>query len=323
MGRGNTEIVEVFRAKPVAQNSILTLSSDFPLGGGWTRLIIRLNHAVTIGTGTGAITEGELAITKSISFRTDKGERIYNNVPGRALYRLNEIKNRAPGVKSAIAAASATYTTQFELHFADPQSLRPYDTILDTSRYRSVELAVQIGGVADFFSTVGTSSNVTTMDCYVERVSGALPDGAKPLFFNEVSVVAPVNPANATVIDLERASNLALKRVLISTNNSATSGVPFSGTATANVVSEFSLETSEGIPFRNLPVGVINSDNRTEYGHFTVVTGQYILDLVKDGSNRSALPTGDLSRLQVKWVNDTLSTSQVSLITEGLRELVA
>jgi len=323
MARENTSLIEVFRGKPIAQNSILTVSSDFPLGSGWIKMILRVNHVLTNTTGTTPKSEGELSIVKGISFRTDKGERLYSNIGGRALYRYNQAKSRTAGVKDAISATAGTFRTDFELYFADPQSLRPYDTILDTARYRSVELAIQIGGVADFLSVVGDSANTTTVDCYIEIVEGALPAGAKPLFFHEVSNVSPVNPASATVLDLEKASNLSLKRLFIGTHNSATAGVPFSGTPTANVVSEFSLETSAAIPFRNLPADVVNRINKLDYQLESAVTGLFILDLVKDGSNRSALFTGELSRLQLKWVNDTLSTSQVSAFTESLRNLAA
>src|SRR3990167_7200801 len=134
-------------------------SDELAVGEGWYRADVRVGIVVTIGTGSGAIAEGELLFIKNVTLKTDRGEYICN-LPGRALYKIAHVKAGSAPDKDAIAAASATYYVNLPIYFAEHERLgfpRPEDTILDTKRHNSLTLEVQCGTVADLFTTVGTS----------------------------------------------------------------------------------------------------------------------------------------------------------------------
>ncbi len=321
----NTERKEVFRRRALNNGATTVIPDRFPLGEGWIKLILRFEMTVVIGTGTGAISEGELQYIKGISFSTDRGEKPYSVIPARLLYRYDSSIQETPAEKNAIAATDGVYVVEIPLWFYNPKLDRPYDTILDTSRYKNVNLSVQLGTVADLFGTVGTSTVSTTLTCLVEKTAQPLLEEQKPRFMFEMGLRAPVNPANSTEIELEMADNLAYMQIMLFTANSATAGAPFSGTANGSVVSEITLETSKGNPFDRILADMINKENKQDYKLASVITGLYICDLMRDGNLENALFSGpsSLSRLKMKWTNDTLSTSGVTCAYTGFRNLAA
>jgi len=96
---------------PILQGAPLTMGipnvfqNNIPLGEGWYRWRLRVNLNVVIGTGTGAITEGELLIIKRILFEPDVGEAPIN-ASGRMLWKNAIRKSRTLPQKTAIAAAT-------------------------------------------------------------------------------------------------------------------------------------------------------------------------------------------------------------------------
>lgn len=319
--RGHIEIMPVFTGRTLNVGALTTYSDGFPLGEGIRRLICRVNIAVVIGTGTGAIAEGELLFIKGFNFKTAKGEKPFNLIPGRALWRIDQAKSNTLNYKDAIAAATATYTVQFNAWFSDPLMNNPDDTILDTARYDSVQMDITIGTVADLFTTVGTSSVTATMDMYVERVRGALPKKARPKDFVEYTMPAPANPASTTEINFEKGADLAIKRVYLTATNSATLGTAFTGTPSNTTLADISVDTNEGRYWDTLLFPIANNMNKAEYQFESSQTGQVIIDFVKGGSIYEAVHAGTKSRFKIVWTNGSLSTSQVQCVVEGLRPL--
>src|SRR5581483_2841009 len=157
-------------------------SKEFRLGHGWWTMWLHIAITVTIGTGAGVLSDGLLRAIRKIFFKTDRGELICNE-PGRAMFYIATYRMGTKPQISTLAAASGTYDVFIPILFADEDMIRPEDTILDTSRYKALDLEIQLGTTADLYSTPGTSSMTATLDIDVERTYGALPDKAKPAFF--------------------------------------------------------------------------------------------------------------------------------------------
>jgi len=319
--RGNTEIITVFQGKPISANGLTSLSEGFPIGEAWVRLILRLNFGIVIGTGTGAITEGELNILKALTFKTSAGEICYNAIPGRPLYRLDHIKSHAAPPKDAIAAADGTYRVQHSLWFVDPILARPEDFLLNTSRYNRLQLDLNMGGLADLFTTVGTATLAITADLLAERIRGLLPKEITPVEYTEIGLLSPVDPASQQKLDLERSADLAIKRILIGAHNSAIAGVPFSGTPSDTTIDKIGFDTDRGELFNKIPWRILNGINKQEYALETAITGIDVIDFAKDGSKMSAVGSGGFSRFRIFWDNGSLSTSQISAVYDGFRPL--
>lgn len=325
MPRGNAEVVEVARGVALTESAVVRVTTPFPLGEAWIRMMLRINIALTVGTGAGPISEGELKFIKSIRLVTDRGENLYNNVPGRLIYRLDAIKSKTVAAKDAIAAATATYRVHLNLHFIDKLMNVPEDTILNTARYSSITLEVGVGTVADLFTAPGTATETPTMDVYIERQKGRLPKPIAPQFFQEVGFRGPIDPNSLLTIDLERAANLAYKRLLAFTGSGVglLVGVPFSGTADSAVINELTLDVDSGPPIDRVLADVLNRMNKQEYSLEAVMVGWYIEDFVKDGSLNSSLYSGDKSRLtqRVTLAGGAANPAQLSLGYEGWRPL--
>lgn len=298
-----------------------TLGKDFPMGQGWYKLNLRINLALTVGTGSGPITEGELIFIKKILFRTDRGETICN-LPARALYHIAQFLSGTLARKDAIAAATATYRVNIPIYLADRRMLRPEDTILDTARYSSVRLELQMGTVADLLGAVGTSSVLVTADVEIEHSASPLPENAQPIFHVSYFDPPPQDPSVQTFIDHDRSHDLSYKRLYHFSSSSADSGSGFTGAAADDEVDKMSLKDHEGFIIQERFWEMIQDQNKEEFGIETLQTGWAAFDLVPDRSNMSALFTGDKARLQSRWDNETVAASdQVSVAVEGLRTL--
>lgn len=315
-------IVNVLSGEAVNVNGRTVLGRQFPMGMGWYKLNLRFNLAVTVGTGTGAIAEGELLIVKNILLKTDRGETLVN-LPGRALYKIAAIKTGSPPRKSAIAAATATYNVELPIYFTDPTMFRAVDTILDTARYNSITLDITMGGVADLFTTVGTSTVAVTVDAEITQQNGLLPPEALPLVYRTYDMVPPVDASNRTSIDVERSIDLAIARMYVHCSASSSAGTPFGGTNADDVMNVVSLSDQARFIMQNRLYPMIQSENKNVYALETALAGITVYDFVEDGSINSALVTGVLAKLQLSWSNlaGVAANDIVTLAYEGVRKL--
>lgn len=310
------EIASIFTGKALSVGNRTALGgSDFPYGEGWYRARMRVGIVVTIGTGAGAIAEGELNFIKNILLVTDRGEEIIN-CPGRELYKFGVILSGSPPRKDAIAAASATYYVDLPVHFADMKAKRPEDTLLDTGRYNQIRLEITLGTVADLFTAPGTATVTATFDMEVERTKGLVPTeggppmpgapgglGAQPILHVQYGYAPPVDASSVTNIDLERSADLAYKRLLIHSSSSGTAGVPFSGANADDVQAQSSLRDQSGFIFQTRIHEMVQNENKDFYSLESVLAGYEVFDFAKDGSNMSSLYSQDRSRLQYVWSN--------------------
>jgi len=321
LSRGNTELVNVFTGKALNNGALNSINEGFPLGEAWLRLILRLNIVLTNTTGTTAISEGELNLLKALTLRTSLGEILYNAVPGRPLYRLDEIKSGTPAVKDAISATAGTFRVQYNLWHVDPLLIRPEDFLLNSIRYNRIQLDLLMGTVADLLTVVGDSAITVTADLYIERIRGILPKEVGPVEYSEISIPSPVNPASQQYIDIERSNDLAIKRLMIFAQNSATSGTPFTGTPADTIIDKIGFDTDRGELFNKVFWRMLNSQCKLDYKLASPQTGITVIDFCKDGSKMSAVSGGGFARFRIFWDNGTLSTSQISVALEGFRPL--
>lgn len=295
---------------------------EFPLGEGWYKMKLRFNLVVVIGTGTTPITEGELIFLKNILLKTDRGE-ILCNLPGRALYKINNHKTGQVSRKDAIAAASGTYRVDLAIYFCDYNLVRPEDTILDTSRYNAIQLDVQVGTIADLFTTVGTATVTATLDCEIERSKGILPDNAMPIFHVSYDQSQPVDANTLTYIDIERSTDLALKRVYVHASSGSSAGVTWGGQNADDVQNLESIRDQSGFIVQERIHEMIQNCNKEESPLDNVQAGVTVFDFVRDGSIHSSLHTGSKSKLQYVWTNKAgvAANDIVSVAYEGIRTL--
>lgn len=296
-------------------------SREFPMGEGWFAMFIVLNIALTVGTGTGAATEGELLYVKNVLLRTDRGE-ILCNLPGRAIWKIAALKNGALPYKDAIAASNGTYRVHLPIYFADLGMLRPEDTILDTSRYNSLSLQVTLGSVSDLLSSVGTATVATTMDVEVERSFGRLPEGGKPIAHINYDMRPPVDANVYQTVDIERSADMSLKRLYLHASASGTAGIPWSGTNSDTRIDTLNVKDQNRFIEKDRKWEAVQYQNKIDSGLESNLSGVLMFDFVKDKSIASALATADKSVLQMTWTNETAAANNITTLTqEAIRTL--
>lgn len=322
--RRDLEQISHLRAAPITQNGPTQFGRDFPLGEGWYSMALRFNLAVTIGTGAGPVAEGELLAIKNIRLETSAGE-VLVNLPGRALYKIATIKAGSPPRKDAVAAATATYRVDLPIYFVDDKMKRPEDTILDTSRYSALKLDVTFGTIADLFTAPGTATLAVTMDMEIERTKGRLPQEATPVFHVFYGAMQSQDAFSQTFIELDRAADIAYKRLFAHASANGLAGGVFTGANADDVQDLESVIDQSGDIVRERIHEMIQNQNKRDYLLEAVIAGITIFDFVRDGSINSALYPGDRSRLQYKWTNKggVAANDIVSLAFEAIRGLKA
>lgn len=306
-------------------------SKELATGEGWHRLLIRIRLAVTIGTGTTPKAFGPWEIIRNLLLRTDRGE-IIANAPGRFWYYLNWIKNGVPPRFTTLAAATATYDVTFDVPFVDYATLTPNDTILDTGRYNSVSLELNLGTISDLFSVVGTATVAATCDISVVRTRGLLPKPARPRWHIAYDFRQPVDANTVTSIELERSPDMAYKRLLMNSMASGTAGLPFYGTAADTIIDKVTLKDQSTFIIQDQVWNMTRDGNANDYGvEATAAAGVYqagivglnVFDFIQEQKSiHSSLYSGDKSILQLSWTNATApANSIITLGTEAIREL--
>ena len=327
--RGGYFFQEVFRSLNLNIGGPTYFSPQIPVSNPIIAAILRVNIALTVGTGATPVTDGVNAIVKALTFRSDKNEFFLKNVPGRGLYLLNWIENQTPFPYDSIAAANGTYSALFLIPFADFNTRHPYDTIVDPQGrgYKSMELDVTLGTVADLLGTVGTASITASCDLdFIITGETVLEPGLKPRYVREIGGIAPVNLANQLYAALERSPDLAYKGILVNVSNGATIGVPFTGSNANSALTDISLVTNVTYPFKSIPYALYNYMMGGRVAGLWP-TGTVYLDVLgytqkaQDGSYQGALYSAKYGKLEIDVTPNTLSTSQLSLVYSGLRDL--
>lgn len=322
--RAYWEPVNILSGYAANVNGRTIISDPLPVGEGWYVMYVRIGIVLTIGTGSGAITEGELLFIKNVLLKTDRGE-IICNLPGRAIYKLATYLAGSPPDKDAIAASSATYYVNLPIFFADDQKYieRPEDTVLDTSRYSSVTIELTLGTTVDLLTTPGTSTVTATVDAEVLRVKGLLPPKAKPIGYRSYDVRPPVDASSVVQIFMERATDLALRRVVLHSCTGGSAGVPFSGVNANTIINVLQIKDQSGFIIKDRIWRMMQNENKDRMSLESLITGLAVIEFIRDGSNQSALVTAGKPLLQASWTNQggVGANSLVTLMTDGIRGL--
>lgn len=322
-GRGYARHSNVIRGATLNVGNPTVFQKELPMSDGWYKLNLRVNIALTVGTGTTPLSEGELRFIKKVLLKTDRGEVICD-LPGRALYKFATYINGSAPRKDAIAAATGTYRVSLPIIFADPYMNRPEDTILDTKRYNSCTLEVTLGGVSDLLGVVGTATVTATMDVDILHSLGPIPKEAEPHYHISYTYRQPVDASSTTEIDMDRAADLAIMRVLTHESSSGTAGVPFSGNNADDVKDIVKIIDQDGATIvKDVIHEVVQDINKDDATLESIIAGCEIFDFVRDRSITSALSTGNKSTLKYQWTNKAgvAANDIVSLATQSIRTL--
>lgn len=325
-----TELIFANKDLTLGQDNII--SADIPIGGGegWFELLLEIAVTLVVGTGTGAKSEGELALVRNIKFETDIDKESHE-AAGRALYRVAHFEKSRAQNKDAIAAADGTYRTVFPLIFADYLSNNPFESILDSGRYKSCQLTINLGTVADLLTSVGTAA--ATVKCSLSKVmtKGKLRDMvdadgrqyAMPLVYPHYRQ-RPVEAYANLKTDLPRQADIRIRRGYWLNTTSPTAGVPFSGTPADDSIKNISIEHDKGYEFKKLDRRQLVQQNINAYRlNDTRPAGWYALDFMEDGDLQNALLTDPnfVSKLEMNWETESATAANINLILSSAKAL--
>ena len=292
------------------------------MGPGFYELSLVLNVALTVGTAAGPITEGILDLFSQIYIKTDLGEVVCDNVPAKSMFKVANAKAMCVPLKQEVAAASATYQVEIPIYFVDYHTVRPEDTILDTSRYSSVVFDLLTGTIANLFTAPGTGTIVVTADIKITRSKGRWNSVDAPI----VGVINysgrnPVDASVSTEIKLENANDLTLKRIYMNSVTSGVSGQPWKGTNSDAVISLINLKDSDGDWVKDTKWAQQQASNKRHYSLENNISGVVVLDFVRDGSLKSGIYTGSTGELSLNWTNNGVpaALSIVSVLVESYK----
>ncbi|MBA7491192.1 hypothetical protein ES702_01737 [subsurface metagenome] len=320
MPRMPMELVSLILGDTFPANSVKTYSSLFPLGGeGFYKLRLTFRHAIVIGTGATPVVLSEYNAIKSIFLKTNRNEVICQ-VPAQALYYFNYLFNAVEPIHDAMAAGDATYKAVVDIPFASPFTSRQEDLILDSDRYDSLDLQINMGGLADMFAAPGTAMLATTLDIHLFRSKTCMYPGGKPIAIPYIKSMPPFDPTARAYIDIESAKDLSLFGLFAVAQSGATvvAGVPFTGV---------NIDCLDQITFRDNINEFMNTVNvacfqeeRKQLAE-TDVTGIYPYIFAREGTVMNAYVTGGKSEIkfEIGSVIGAPATPQVDTVIFGVR----
>lgn len=301
-----------------------TFGANFPMGRGWYKTRLRFKLVVTANTATGPITNGGLFFIKNIFMKTDANE-ILCNMSGKALHEMLKAEyGVAPYGDVLVVEDGGTFYIYLDIPHILPEGFkRRNDTILDTGRYKSVQLRVTLGSVADFFTIVGDAAVTVTLDAEAITTAGIIPGKAQPILYRSMYEMAPVIPSVQTFLDLDRARDLAINKVMFASTALATAGVAFTGAGDDTVVSDFDIKDQDKFYVQSRLWGFNQSEDKQFYGLEYPITGFNFFEFAKDDSIYSSLYTGNKTQLRLTWRNNSAeATDQISAAYDAVRQLV-
>ena len=307
-----------------------------PDGCGWMKLILNF-HATLAWTDAAVVDRrGLYRWIKGITLRTSRGETIYDNVCGLALYICNSVFNHVAPVHDVILGADGTYDGVIELYTWMPFLNRGEDTILDTSRYSSLELSITTGSVLDFVNDATGESIAVTLDIEVEKTLSALsPDGKSgPVAHAYFAQRGPFVHSAQAYFDIESSTDLGLFGFALKIAATGET-CPFDGAGVDNLTYLTFEDSVRPWINRAMPWGLkqelhnlLHFEAQNIYLATPAATEQVVYPLlgvypytfVKNGSINEHYATGKKSQIRVTWGDDT-ATDIGNLVYWGMRAL--
>lgn len=326
---------KIFKRPPikqvVVQNQPITLGGAtnpikeaFPLGEGYYKMKIVFKNTLTVGTGTTPIANALAKILKNLKIKTS-ADGVIMDASGVSFQRRLQRQIRTAARMSTLAASNGTYYFDLDIMFYNPELRRPEDTILNTARYKSLELVITYGTVADLLGTVGTASLAVTADVYIYKsdlnVTPSNAPNAIPYF---VDLPTKLFQAADSYIEIDKNEDLAIFNILTGlSDNTGTAGIPWSGVEQNVPESLWTIEdNSHPFLFDRISMEAMVSDVVHERSLEAPGAGTMCFNMIDDKSTLSALASGDKSKLRVKWDrNGSASTYLVTASIDGIKKL--
>jgi hypothetical protein len=300
-------------------NQILRL---LPIGELWERIHLTFHYAITHGTGAGIVLNGQFGIIKGVNLKSDKNEVMYDNVPGLGLYPLTWRQNRIEPPSDIIVAATATYDATVELPFGFSWLTRPEDFYINSRRYKTVELTITLGTIADLLLHPGTDTLITTVDISLVRSTANLwaPNDRSmnlslPHKIPYVKHMPVLDPTAVAYWDLESNDEFYITDFIMSSGQTTgVPGVPYSGAPS---------DTIDGVTFKD---NIHTFLDAVPFKFFTTLRqkylgadlpGAYVYSFIPNGSYKEAYKTKNKSSLQLSWAAATgaaVATNDLVLI---------
>jgi len=319
--RGRLEKNIFFNSTPLIVGGLTTFQQNFPLGRIVTRMMMRFNFVFAAGTGSGALTEAFLRIIENIHFSTDV-DGLCVNAGGRALWRRAQFLNGGTlPPADAFTGSTGTYRVDIPIYFSDPRMGEFADlSALDTTRYNNVLLQISLGGLSRLLGTPGTATVTATVDIGWEQYA-YYDEDERPAVYPFFTTRPSVNPNNQQFMELERSSDLDIKRIMIFTSDNTDI---WQGTANSAVIATLSIFDNYGhVGLNGQPDDVIQRNNVETYSidGGLIIPGLMVHDYVLGGDPLTAEHSGNKSRYQVVWTNDTPTGMFVHGAIDGVKKL--
>lgn len=308
-----------------------SVNIDFPKGLPVLHYDLFFTIPLTISgspSGCGALTYPLYELISKVQLTTDvDGDVIC--LPGKSLFFLSSIlegtllnfdnDSYAPSTGHAYVL-----TGHLRMPFFDPRLQNPFIHLLDTKRYKSMQLNINIGAPVNSTDGAGTLPTFTYGTITVDIEACQMLD--KSMQFKGVQKLltedSPKETGTETLLQIGRSTNKFIKRLyLFGAHTGASASRVFSGNGDNTLFDTISLESELRNHQQSRKAAMIRDVNKIDYDIETWLTGLHVIDFCKGGVLDNMLYTGDLSRLELKYVEDSGATSgsnYASVISESV-----
>ncbi len=263
-------------------------------------LSLRLTGQVDIATAVAtAWGDAPWSLIRRVEVVAD-GKDTIKSIPGEFLRRFNRVFYGTDPSASAMPTAIApnqAFNAHIILPFEMPRSVRPIDTLLDTGRLATLQLAITWGDGNSVYST--TPANITLHDTSLE-VSALEAFGITSRFaiFKQLSLTKDLTAATTEFQIILPVGNLYRALIVDARNYGAAPADVDPGTGSNAIINNLQLKSGTEV-FYNKRANETQDDNKRLYGVENWPAGLHIIEFAQDGLLTEALDARGLSSLEM------------------------
>jgi hypothetical protein len=275
-------------------------SQELPRSFLYKTLVCRLSGSITIGTGTGAMSEGPLGLIQKCEIIAD-GRKVLVSANARDLFRLTHIfRGKRPELN--FSAATGSFSGTFAIDMEAIRMVSPVDSFFDPRPYEKIEIRITWGTISNILTTPGTAS-ITSVVLDVQVLQTT--EGADAIMFNKLISFDENTPAASSqnlTINVPRSG--ILHGILFRTDTLGIDQDNIINFVTVKSDNNFlHVDRLSWATLQRRNVFEFQLDGGTDTPGSATLNGQIVgfafLDLTEDGLIGSGLNTLDLNVLQL------------------------
>lgn len=286
---------------PFVQNT--TLSVELPKEHWYKKLHVRLQGSHIVSSAL-TLSGGIMALLKNINAKAN-GTITPKNANSYMFYNLARLNNGiAPRqLETLLTVATHPVFVDIPLNFSLPRRVsQPYSTMLDSDPFKTFQLFIQTGALADVYSAGASTLSATTLEIWSEEI---VPNRVSRFDLNQESQLDLTWTAANSKLTMDLPLGGMYKSILFKVSDS--------GTANDTSVNRITALINGTEILYSLTWDELQDMNQLDYGIAPTV-GYALLDFDERGAGEELIPSQNLSTFKIEFDVDATTAGKIEML---------